>query len=332
MLVVKVLGTAVVILGLLFGKTLIKLRVTKRMVDRELSETIVEKISSPGSIKEFRLMPVIDYFSDNSDCKTEAGVAYYIQADDTTILMDLGANGKKEHPSPLINNMKILNKKTEDLDFIFISHAHLDHIGGMKEQKQKKFSLSQGAVDLPAIPVYTPEPLVPSEFNPQPEVNVIKDPVVLKDGIISIGSIPRALYLMGYTVENSLAFNVEGKGIVLVIGCGHQTIEKIVERAKALFDLPIYGIIGGLHLPAGGGRIKLGPVDIQPLVGCDRPPWNAINKMDTEEAIKTINAVDPAIIALSPHDSSDDTLNRFREEFGDRYSDIKVGNEIVISG
>jgi len=51
-------------------------------------------------------------------------------------------------------------------------------------------------------------------------------------GIASIGVIPRALFLLGYTLENSLAFNLAGKGIVLVIGCGHQTIELILERVQ----------------------------------------------------------------------------------------------------
>lgn len=45
---------------------------------------------------------------------------------------------------------------------------------------------------------------------------------------------------MGYVLEQSLAVNVEGKGIVLIIGYGHQTIEKIIERAQELFDEPIY--------------------------------------------------------------------------------------------
>jgi len=40
---------------------------------------------------------------------------------------------------------------------------------------------------------------------------------------------------------------VEDRGIVLIVGCGHPTVEKIVARAEALFDQPVVGIVGGLH-------------------------------------------------------------------------------------
>ena len=42
------------------------------------------------------------------------------------------------------------------------------------------------------------------------------EPRVLRPGIASIGAIPRYLFLVGYTEEQSLAINVQGKGIVLI--------------------------------------------------------------------------------------------------------------------
>lgn len=135
---------------------------------------------------------------------------------------------------------------------------------------------------------------------------------------------------MGLTLEHSLAMHVEGKGIVLIIGCGHQTIEKIIQRSKEIFDEPIYAIIGGLHFPIHDGRIKIGPVNIQRVVGSDRPPWAGLNENDAKQAIAAIKAVFPKIVALSPHDSSDWALDKFRQAFGDTYVDLKVGKEIRI--
>jgi 7,8-dihydropterin-6-yl-methyl-4-(beta-D-ribofuranosyl)aminobenzene 5'-phosphate synthase len=327
---VNILLFVLVIAALLFGKTLIKLMVTRNRVDREIRQTRIEKIHSPGTVTSLTVLPLVDYFTDDPRYKTEAGVSYYLETDGTRILMDLGFNRKKEHPSPLLTNLSLAGKRLEDLDAIFISHAHLDHVGGMAEQKKRLFSVSAGPVELPSIPVYAPVPLAPSDHNPGPQVRVITEPLVIKEGIISIGAIPRALYLLGYTLENALAFRVAGKGLALVIGCGHQTIERVIERAQVLFDDPIYAIIGGLHLPAGGGRMKIGPIDIQPIVGTDRFPWHKINDQDTENAIAAIQKVDPKVIALSPHDSSDRSLARFREVFGDRFQIIKVGTPIVI--
>jgi 7,8-dihydropterin-6-yl-methyl-4-(beta-D-ribofuranosyl)aminobenzene 5'-phosphate synthase len=226
--------------------------------------------------------------------------------------------------------MKTLGISESNIDMIFFSHPHLDHVGGMKEQKEKTFSLSQGPVSLPNLPVYSPADISASRWNPGPETHVIKDPVVLKEGIVSIGVIPRYLFLMGYTLENSLAINVAGKGIVLIIGCGHQTIERILERTRALFDEPIFAIIGGLHYPVNGGRIMIGPINIQRIVGSDRPPWISIRESDAKNAIAAIKKVSPKIVALSPHDSSDWCIDQFKQTFGDTYVDVKVGKEIVI--
>lgn len=330
MTVIKLLATLLIVGGLFFAKTLWKLSILRKRVAREISEIRVEKIKDSGSVQSLTVLPLVDYYASRDDLKTEAAVSYHIAADGTNILMDVGANGKKEHPSPLIHNMEKLGVRLEDLTFLYISHVHLDHVGGMREQKTREFSFSAGSVTLPAIPVYSPEPLKPSARNPGPDARVINEPVVLAEGVVSIGTIPRALYLLGYTVENALAVKIEGKGIALIIGCGHQTIERIIERARALFDDPIYAIIGGLHLPGGGGRMKIGPVDIQPIVGTDRFPWKKLNLDDTRAAIEAVKKVNPEILALSPHDSSDASLDMFSQAFGDRFQVIQAGRPIVL--
>jgi 7,8-dihydropterin-6-yl-methyl-4-(beta-D-ribofuranosyl)aminobenzene 5'-phosphate synthase len=326
----KISETVSLIALVFFIKTLIKLSVNRSRVQREIAENKVQKIPSIGSVKSLTILPLIDYYADAPDLKTEAGVAYYITADDTRILLDLGANGKKEHPSPLLHNANRLGLKLEDLDFIYISHAHLDHLGGMKEQKEGTFSVSAGPVSLPDIPVYAPVEIRPSDNNPGPRPEMLTEARVIKDGIVSIGAMPRALYLLGYTLENTLAFNVEGKGIVLVIGCGHQTVERIIERAKTLFDEPIHAIIGGLHLPVGGGRMNIGPVNVQRLVGSDQPPWNVMGEKAVVSALNAVQSVSPSLVALSPHDSSDASLDRFRAVLGDVFQVIKVGCPITV--
>ncbi|MBU0994846.1 MAG: MBL fold metallo-hydrolase [Proteobacteria bacterium] len=317
---------AIIFAGLSFS--LIKLNSGNRAVRQVKDSVHIDKLTNIGTVKKLSVLPLVEYYADDDRLKTEAGVSYLIRTEDTTILMDVGFNKNKTHPSPLLHNAKILDVALDKIDAIFISHAHLDHLGGMHEQKNKLFSISQGDVHLPGIPVYSPAPVSPSHFNLGPFPKVIKAPQILEKGIASIGVIPRNLFLMGYTEENSLAVNVENKGIVLIIGCGHQTIEKIIERAKRLFDAPIYGIIGGLHFPVKSGRIMIGPFNIQNIVGSDRPPWNGINENDVKNAIIAIKNENPAFIALSPHDSSDWSIAQFRDAFRDKYHELKVGKEL----
>jgi 7,8-dihydropterin-6-yl-methyl-4-(beta-D-ribofuranosyl)aminobenzene 5'-phosphate synthase len=56
--------------------------------------------------------------------------------------------------------------------------------------------------------------------------------------------------------ELSLAIDTP-KGIVLVVGCSHPTIEKIVETAIATLHKPVHLVIGGTHLlPASASEIQ----------------------------------------------------------------------------
>jgi 7,8-dihydropterin-6-yl-methyl-4-(beta-D-ribofuranosyl)aminobenzene 5'-phosphate synthase len=56
--------------------------------------------------------------------------------------------------------------------------------------------------------------------------------------------------------EISLAIDTPD-GIVLIVGCSHPTIEKIVEAAKNTINKPIHLILGGTHLlPAANEQIS----------------------------------------------------------------------------
>lgn len=244
--------------------------------------------------------------------------------------MDVGMNRKRVHPSPLLKNMGAMNINLSDIDMIFISHLHSDHLGGMTEHRKKEFSLSQGPVKLGNITVYSPDPLKPSRWNTDCKVETIAEPKVLSPGIASIGTIPRQLFLFGKTNENILAFNLKGKGLVLVVGCGHPTIERILDRTKMLFDERIYAIIGGLHFPVKGGRFKMGPIDIQYIVSSDRPPWRGVNERDLENSISSIKNEHIKILSVSPNDSCDWSLEKFKHSFPDEWRDLRVGDEIKL--
>ena len=287
--------------------------------------------TATGSVRSLNIMPLIDFYAERPGLHTEPGVSYLVRADNTTILMDLGLNAKRTHPSPLLKNMESLNVTVKEVDMIFLSHPHFDHLGGYSEMKSRTFSLSQGKTDIRRVQVFTPLPLQPSSFNSvDSAVTVVSGPLELRPGIFSMGPMTRWLFAAGKTVEHVLAIRVEGKGIVLLIGCGHPTIEKIVQRAQALFDEPIYAVVGGLHYPVKGGRMNLGPVNLQWLVASTEPPWRGLGIKDVESGIATLAAANPALVALSPHDSSDWSLQRFQEAFGQAFQTVKVGKEICL--
>jgi 7,8-dihydropterin-6-yl-methyl-4-(beta-D-ribofuranosyl)aminobenzene 5'-phosphate synthase len=302
----------------------------KTLAEQEYKNTRYNAFKNFGSVKNLSITPLIDYVAVEPGLKTEAGVSYLIRADNTVILLDVGFNQYGTHPSPLLQNMERLGVKIKDIDILFFSHLHPDHVGGLTEMRKQTFSLTRGSLDLPKITAYAPEEMKQSAMTPVGKIVMNQDPFILKPGIGSIGAIPRHLFIMGKVYEQSLAINVQGKGIVLIVGCGHQSIDKILERTRALFQEPIYAIIGGLHYPVHGGRAKLGPVDMQYIVGTDAPPWKGLNEADVFSAIELIKKTNAEIVALSPHDSSDWVLNQFRVHLGKRARDLKVGMEIKI--
>lgn len=169
------------------------------------------------------------------------------------------------------------------------------------------------------LAVVVPEPMT----HPTARVEVVERPRCIAPGVASLGPIPCQLFFFGWTPEQSLAVNVEGKGLVLLTGCGHSTIQRIVERAEMLFGEPIYGIVGGLHYPVTGSKM-------QRLMGTNKWPWDPVSKEDVQAGIACLQSRHPQLVALSPHDSCAWTIETFRQAFEGRYQDVQVGEEIVV--
>ena len=284
------------------------------------------KLDNIGSVQKLSILPLIDWYTADDELAGEAGVSYLIRADDTTILFDMGLNKNQEHPSPLLRNMAQLGVSLDEIDMIFISHNHLDHVGGMQNMQERRFALSAGDADLHQVPAYVPVPM----RNPTARPVVTMEPRILAPGVASMGVIPRQLFFLGWTPEQSLAINVAGKGVVLIIGCGHPTIQKIIARKEMLFDEPLYGVIGGLHFPVTASRSVRHGIPAQKVFGTGRWPWQRITRADVYEAISFIERRQPQVLSLSPHDSCDWSLSAFRDSFGGRYVELLVGKEIVI--
>lgn len=257
----------------------------------------IEKLPNIGTTKSLTVLPLIDSKGLES-LKTEAGVAYLVKTDDATILIDLGANRKNEDPSPFLANMQQLGIKWSDIAAIAISHQHFDHTGGFKWQFTDSFAPGMEQIDLNGKPVYLPTHLSYPGLTPI----VAKQPMPIAKGVASIGTLP--MTPPGDGPEQILAVNVEGKGVVLITGCGHPTVPKIVERAKMVFDEPIVGLIGGLHYPEKDAKL-------------------------IQERIDFLKGLKLQLIALSPHDSSEEAQTAVREAFGDAAKDIKVGQPIA---
>lgn len=185
------------------------------------------------------------------------------------------------------------------------------------------FSMSNKQKDLSGKKVFTPLPMT------YPSITPIHtpDPTVIAEGVASIGTIPRKLYF-GRIDEQALAINVKGKGLVLIIGCGHQKLARIIERTETLFEEPIYGIIGDLHYPVPKGRINILGLNMQRLLASGEGPFNPLAYEGVKKDIELLKSLDLGVIGVGGHDNSGEVIEEFSNTFGSKYSYVKVGRWI----
>ncbi len=280
------------------------------------------KMPDIGHTEHFEMIPLIDWFTDDEALTGEPGVAYLIRTDEATILFDVGLNAKQEDPSLLLRNMDKLGIRPEDIDIIVISHNHGDHVGGGQWAQKNTFSLTNHQPDLNQKKVYTPVVMTYPGLNP---VHTPK-PVKIARGVATIGVINCPVFFADI-IEQALAVNVKDKGMVIISGCGHQTIEKILQRTEILFDDPIYAIFGGFHYPLEEMR-NITPMYKYIITG--KLPWERLTQEDVENNVNLMKSKGVKVAGLSGHDSCDKSISVFKEGFKDSYVDIKVGKKIVL--
>ncbi len=296
-----------------------------RAADREWAEFVPSKVKDFGAATSLSILPLVNWHTDSAELRTEMGVAYLVRTDRFTVLFDLGQNATNQSPSPLEHNMQRLGVNIEDIDAIFLSHAHFDHVGGRTWARENSFSFGTAQRPLKNMPVFAPVPL----SYPGLEPRLTADPQMLLPGFASTGTIPRHLFI-GRIDEQALVVNLAGRGLVLIVGCGHQTLGRLVARVRASFDEPIYGIVGDLHYPVPSGRLEILGLNAQRLFASGRGPWQPLGWDEVESDLVLLQDLSPGLVGLGGHDTSDEVIARFAAAFGERYRPVRVGRWIHV--
>ena len=315
----------ILISGLLFWKNnTLQKGIAK--ANAEFENYIPPKIANWGAVESVSIIPLIDWHAEMPDYKTEAGVSYFIKTDNSNILFDLGYNEQQQDPSPLQQNMTRLGVTLDSIDMIVISHNHFDHVGGKKWMNANTFCLGNVQTDLGIKKIFTP---IDMTYPGQKPITT-QTPQRLAAGIATTGTIPAEL-IIGKIDEQALAINIKGKGILLVVGCSHPSLPKIIKRTQDVFSEPIFAIVGGLHFPIPEGRLKMlgGLVDAQ-RIGSGNGPFDQLTESDVLSNIKLLKELNIKLIGVGGHDTSDKVIRQFANEFGNAYRYVKVGRRIDI--
>jgi 7,8-dihydropterin-6-yl-methyl-4-(beta-D-ribofuranosyl)aminobenzene 5'-phosphate synthase len=201
------------------------------------SKNIKQKI---GFTDNLEVLPLIDWKTDDEELFVETGVSYLIKTDENTILFDTGLNRSQENPSPLLKNMKMLGIDAKEIDIVFLTHNHGDHVGGGKWAKEKTFSLSGRQIELNVEKIYTPVKMTYPGQNP----TYSPEPTIIGKGVSSTG-----------TIANSIAETLFNEPIYGIIGGLHYPVR------GGPFEL--YGY--AMHKYAGTGKPPWEHISIQEL-------------------------------------------------------------------
>jgi len=292
--------------------------------DRSWPPQVEAGLRGLGEVDEVSILPVVERLTaDGSGLAGEPGVSYLVRAGGARVLFDSGLSGGKPE-SALARNARTLGAGLQDLDAVVISHLHADHVGGIRAMRARTFSFSAEPLEPRGIPAYVPARM----RHPRADVAVTAGPAVIAPGMAVLPPLPRMLFWAGSISEQVLVVNVRGFGLVLISGCGHPPIERILGVAERVLDVPIRAVVGGLHLPVHAAGTALMP---QAVLGNPHPPWQPISERDADRVLDEIQARGPRLVALSGHDSTPWTFSAFADRFADRYRTLRAGEEITIS-
>jgi len=248
----------------------------------------------------------------------DAAVSYLFRSNQGSLLYDVGFG--PERPA-LAHNAARLGINLNQIDSLCISHLHPDHMGGLKASRAKCVTVPKELGIPKGQPCFLPDKAVAEGF----KCELIDSPRLLTGGIATTGPLARSLFFFGLTEEQALFAHIKGKGLVIFTGCGHPTIELIVQMVSCISNEPVYIIGGGLHFPVTAGRGNRAGIQFQTVMGTGKPVWQKISDDDLSDTITALNKFNPRKVFLSGHDSCDHSLARMKKE-------LKAETEVLRAG
>ena len=199
-----------------------------------------EAVSKPA-IKELTIKVVYDNNPYKEGLGTAWGFSCLIKGPEKTILFDTGGDG-----TLLLSNMVKLAIEPNSIDVVVLSHIHGDHTGGLGRFLERNADVT----------VYLPESF-PKKFknNVQAQgakIVEVKQSLKICENVYSTGQLGRLIKEQGLVIRTE-------KGLIVITGCAHPGIVKMVNAAKDLLKEKIVLVMGGFHLEwaTGGGIEKI---------------------------------------------------------------------------
>jgi 7,8-dihydropterin-6-yl-methyl-4-(beta-D-ribofuranosyl)aminobenzene 5'-phosphate synthase len=222
---------------------------------------------------------LFDNYNKTSTCKSLWGFSAYFKK--YKLLFDTGSNGRT-----LLQNMKELEIDLKEVKYLFITHAHWDHIGGIDSVLELNSDITM------FVPSSLSKKLICDLKTLTKKVVVCDaEPKKLFDGVFTTGILGEEMPEQSLILDDAFT--------KVITGCGHHGIENIVKVAKEFLKKEIKMAVGGFHL---------------------------LEKNDDEilKSIETLKSLGVQKV-LPTHCTGDRAIELYKEHFKDNYIEGGIG-------
>jgi 7,8-dihydropterin-6-yl-methyl-4-(beta-D-ribofuranosyl)aminobenzene 5'-phosphate synthase len=251
-------------------------------------KTGLSGISATNGIENPVTVSIIyDNYVSQSGLKSDWGFSVLISGLNKTVLFDTGTN-----PDIFVSNFKKMNLDPGAVNYLVLSHEHGDHIGGIP-----------GFVKMRSdIPVIFPHSFSNKFKKSMKDLNLepvlVDKPAAICDNLYTSG-------VFDYQIpEHSLVLNTK-LGLVVITGCSHPGIIRMLSEIKSKFGKNIYMVFGGFHL----------------LQKSDKEMESIIRDLKELGVVK----------CGATHCTGDHQIQMIREAYGNDFIEMGVGNTLVIN-
>jgi 7,8-dihydropterin-6-yl-methyl-4-(beta-D-ribofuranosyl)aminobenzene 5'-phosphate synthase len=240
-----------------------------------------------ADIEKLTIKVVYDNNPYIDELETAWGFSALITGTEKTILFDTGGDG-----ALLLRNMDKLAIEPNSIDVVALSHIHGDHTGGLA-----KFLEANNNVTV-YLPESFPKKFKEDVIEQRAKVIEVKKSIKICQGVYSTGQIGT------WIKEQALVIQTDN-GVIVITGCAHPGIVKIVKTAKDLFNDNILFVMGGFHLE-----------------------W--MPKIKINRVISSFNKLQVRYVGPC-HCTGNRARRLFEEHFGENYINVGAGKVIKIS-
>lgn len=195
-----------------------------------------------SEVESVKITTIVDNKTLSGDLQSTWGLSFFvsIRAGDKSLNILMDTSGSVP---AFFHNVDRLGINPQNIDAIFISHSHGDHCGALPQVLQ---AIPKSVmVYVPSFRFFDVEYL-----QKLGGIQVVTDKATtLFPGCMSTGDVG------GGISEHSLVVNVKDKGLMILTGCSHPGIVRIIEKAREVSGgSKVYGVMGGFHISGGAAK------------------------------------------------------------------------------